>query len=48
MKCKKCGRELKSKNSIKLGYGPTCYRKIKAERVGKQLKLSDYENGNSG
>ncbi|MFX1325365.1 MAG: DUF6011 domain-containing protein [Promethearchaeota archaeon] len=24
--CKRCGRVLKSKKSIKLGYGPTCYR----------------------
>jgi transcription elongation factor Elf1 len=27
--CKRCGRELKSAKSIKLGYGPTCYRIIK-------------------
>lgn len=24
--CKRCGRVLKSNKSIKLGYGPTCYR----------------------
>jgi hypothetical protein len=24
--CKRCGRVLKSVKSIKLGYGPTCYR----------------------
>ncbi|MFX0081584.1 MAG: DUF6011 domain-containing protein [Candidatus Hodarchaeota archaeon] len=24
--CKRCGRVLKSTKSIKLGYGPTCYR----------------------
>ncbi|MHA2282148.1 MAG: DUF6011 domain-containing protein [Promethearchaeota archaeon] len=24
--CKRCGRVLKSAKSIKLGYGPTCYR----------------------
>ncbi|NHJ20199.1 MAG: hypothetical protein EAX91_04585 [Candidatus Lokiarchaeota archaeon] len=27
--CKRCGRVLKSAKSIKLGYGPTCYRIIK-------------------
>jgi hypothetical protein len=26
--CKRCGRVLKSAKSIKLGYGPTCYKKI--------------------
>ena len=27
--CKRCGRVLKSARSIKLGYGPTCYRIVK-------------------
>jgi len=27
--CKRCGRVLKSAKSIKLGYGPTCYKIIK-------------------
>jgi hypothetical protein len=27
--CKRCGRVLKATKSIKLGYGPTCYKKIK-------------------
>ncbi len=26
--CKRCGRVLKSARSIKLGYGPTCYKKV--------------------
>ncbi len=26
--CKRCGRKLTSAKSIKLGYGPTCYKKI--------------------
>lgn len=26
--CKRCGRGLKSAKSIKLGYGPICYKKI--------------------
>jgi len=29
--CKRCGRVLKSARSIKLGYGPTCYRIIKCQ-----------------
>lgn len=28
MTCSVCGRELKSAESRKLGYGPVCYRKI--------------------
>ncbi|MFX1590131.1 MAG: DUF6011 domain-containing protein [Promethearchaeota archaeon] len=27
--CKRCGRVLKAARSIKLGYGPTCYKIIK-------------------
>ena len=27
--CKRCGRVLKANKSIKLGYGPTCYKMIK-------------------
>ena len=30
--CKRCGRLLKAAKSIKLGYGPTCYRKKKLYR----------------
>jgi len=29
MKCRVCGRVLKSKESIKLGFGRTCYKKMK-------------------
>lgn len=29
--CKRCGRKLTSAKSIKLGYGPTCYKKKKLE-----------------
>ena len=28
--CKRCNRVLKSAKSIKLGYGPTCYRIVKS------------------
>ena len=27
MKCKRCGRELKNKKSIEIGYGEVCYKK---------------------
>jgi len=30
--CKRCGRKLTSAKSIKLGYGPTCYRKITLQK----------------
>ena len=30
--CKRCGRLLKAAKSIKLGYGPTCYRKKKLHK----------------
>ena len=29
--CKRCGRPLRSEKSIKLGYGPTCYRLSKTQ-----------------
>ena len=29
--CKRCGRPLRSAKSIKLGYGPTCYRLSKIQ-----------------
>ena len=29
VKCKLCGRPLKGKQSQKLGYGPTCFKKMK-------------------
>ncbi|MFX1449125.1 MAG: DUF6011 domain-containing protein, partial [Promethearchaeota archaeon] len=37
--CKRCGRELTSAKSIRLGYGPTCYKKI-------TLQESLHENSN--
>ena len=27
--CKRCGKVLKAARSVELGYGPTCYKKIK-------------------
>jgi len=37
-RCLRCHRILKNKKSIKLGYGPSCYRKIKKGRQ-KRFKL---------
>ena len=31
-RCSRCGRILKSKESIQLGYGPVCYKKVKAQK----------------
>ena len=36
--CKRCGRALKASKSIKLGYGPTCYRKKKLEENSFMLE----------
>jgi hypothetical protein len=45
--CKRCGRALKAAKSIKLGYGPTCYRKKKLEEnspmVEEELKFLKVE-----
>ena len=35
MICKRCGRELTSPKSIKLGYGATCYRIVQLQKVEK-------------
>jgi len=37
--CKRCGRVLKSPKSIKLGYGPTCYKIMKFH--GNPLNVQD-------
>lgn len=34
-RCLMCGRVLKSKNSIKLGYGSVCYKKLEEKRSKK-------------
>lgn len=34
--CKRCGKELKNPNSIKLGYGKTCYRIITLQETKKE------------
>ena len=40
--CLRCGRALKSKDSIQRGYGPGCYKKIKAE----EKKLDEVQKFN--
>lgn len=36
-KCGKCHRTLRTAASIALGYGPTCYRKIKAQAKAQAI-----------
>ena len=36
MKCKRCGRILKNKKSIELGFGATCFKKINEEKQCQQ------------
>lgn len=33
--CKRCGRRLKGQESKERGYGPTCFDKIKKERLSR-------------
>lgn len=39
--CKRCHRKLKDDNSILLGYGPTCYRKVKSHTETYLFKMED-------
>jgi protein-arginine kinase activator protein McsA len=41
MKCKRCGRELKNKHSIKVGYGSGCYKKMKQKIQPTLLRFLD-------
>jgi len=34
--CLRCGRRLKNEEHKKLGYGPTCYKKIRLSRLKKK------------
>ena len=36
-KCLRCGRKLKSEEARKIGYGRTCFIKIKSEMKVKRL-----------
>ncbi len=40
-RCALCGRTLKDPKSIKLGYGPTCYRKYMWGDIAKADKEND-------
>lgn len=42
MKCKRCGRELKSENSIQLGYGKKCYELTFGENKEEIKKIVGY------
>ena len=37
--CLRCGRRLKNSEHKKLGYGPTCYKKISISRLKKKSIL---------
>lgn len=41
--CKRCGRKLKTKASIELGMGPTCWKKFVEQN--KHKKLFNVEGG---
>ncbi len=38
MKCKICGRSLKSPQSIEAGYGPVCYRNFFGSSISVRIK----------
>lgn len=40
LKCKRCNRKLENEQSIKLGYGSTCYKKVFGKTI-KVKKLKD-------
>lgn len=45
MNCGRCGRKLKTKKSIKVGFGPVCKRKheeAEAEFLKNQITLESY------
>lgn len=37
--CQRCGRKLKTEESIKNGYGPTCYKKVFRAKKGYAIPL---------
>ena len=47
LKCKRCGRVLNDPNSQFLGYGPTCYKKLRQDS-NIQLDLFSFEEANHG
>ena len=47
LKCKRCGRALNDPNSQLVGYGPTCFKKLRQDS-NIQLDLFSYEEANHG
>lgn len=39
--CQRCGRPLTNKESIKRGYGGTCYKKVQVENAKAKAKLEN-------
>ena len=46
--CLRCGRELKSEESKKTGFGPSCLKKHLAEKRGGLLKYLEKGTQNAG
>lgn len=42
LKCKRCGRVLKDPDSQRVGYGPTCFLKVREDEQ-IQTDLFDFE-----
>jgi hypothetical protein len=47
VRCKRCNRELTNPHSIKIGAGPTCQRRIEAERQ-MEFDFNDPRAGSAG
>lgn len=45
MKCKLCGRELKSRESMESGYGPVCYRKVHGHKKKRNSNKDHQTDG---
>jgi len=43
MKCKRCGRKLRNRDSIRRGYGLVCWNKILEEKY-RQKKLKEFKD----
>lgn len=36
-KCKRCGAELRDPRSLRRGYGPVCWRRVRVEATKRQV-----------
>lgn len=43
MYCKRCGRKLKTERSIKIGYGPVCFKKTFMKSSENQSDFDDFD-----